>query len=203
MEEYDCLMRLKLSSVLILPVILLFFCAPRISAEAAENSPPCKNTAPHCVRWHTIQVKPRDDLHLAKIHFYDKLNPVWWFKNRDDPKPPDWYKPNDKHRNLKWSFRNPMHNFDFYVIGVADKKFARCGRFPEKTSDPRGGWDIEATRYKFIWLPFMSYHRPKFDFYLGWRDRGNFGIKFNINPDRKPKPKTAPVVATKVSVRAQ
>ena len=196
-------MRLKLSWVLILVVTFLFFGPPRIFAETTANSPTGTNAIPHCARWHTIQVKPRDDLHLAKIHFYDKLNPVWWFKNRDDPKPPNWYKPNDTHRNLKWGFRNPMHNFDFYVIGVADKKFARSGRFPNKSSDPRGGWDFEAARYRFIWLPFISYHRTKFDFYLGWRDRGNFGIKININPDRKPKPKTAPVVATKASVRTQ
>lgn len=195
-------MRLKLSWVLILSVILPVFGAPRLFAETAADSPPDTNAMPHCVRWHTIQVKPRDDLHLAKIHLYDKLNPVWWLKNRDDPRPPDWYKPNDKHRNLKWGFRNPMHNFMFYVIGVADKKFARSGRFPEKTSDPRGGWDFEGARYKFIWLPFVSYHRPKFDFYFGWRDRGNFGIKFNINPDRKPKPKTEPVVETKTNTPA-
>lgn len=196
-------MRLKLSSLLILAVSLLFFGVSRIFAETSSNSLPRTNGVPRPVRWHTIQVKPRDDLHLPKIHFYNKLNPVWWLKNRDDPRPPDWYKPNDKHRSLKWSFRNPMHNFDFYVIGVADKKFSRSGRFPDKVSDPRGGWDFEATRYKIIWLPFISYHRPKFDFYLGWRDRGNFGIKFNVNPDKKPKPKVAPDVAAKASVRAQ
>lgn len=136
--------------------------------------------AAHCVHWQTVQITPRKS--TPKIHFYNKLNPVWWFKNSDDPKPPDWYKPNDKHRKLKWSFRNPMHNFNFYVIGVADKKFHRSGRFPDQNSDPRGGWDFEAARYKFIWLPFIAYHRPKFDFYFGWRNRGNFGIKFNINP---------------------
>lgn len=196
-------MRLNLSLVLILLVILFFFGVSPIYAETATNSLSSKNQAPHSVSWHTIEVKPRDDLHLPKIHFYNKLNPVWWLKNRDDPRPPDWYKPKDKHRNLKWSFRNPMHNFMFYVIGVADKKFARSGRFPDRVSDPRGGWDFEATRYKFIWLPFVSYHRTKFDFYLGWRDRGNFGVKFNVNPDRKPKPKVEPVVASKEYLRVQ
>jgi hypothetical protein len=177
---------MKLPSTLILAGVL--FGAPNLFAKFVPethsmlrtnaNSPPA--------HWHTIIVKPPAT--APRIHFYSKLNPVWWFKNSDDPKPPEWYRPEDKHRRLKWSFRNPMHNFDFYVIGVADKKFARSGRFPNLNSDPRGGWDFEATRWKFIWLPFVAYHRPKFDFYFGWRNRGNFGIKFNINP--KPKTKT-------------
>ena len=183
-------MNLKLPFVFVLAAIL--FSASRLFAESGSltNSLTGTNSIPQRARWHTIKgTPPRAD--LPKIHFYNKLNPVWWFKNRDDPKPPDWYKPNDKHRKLKWSFRNPMHNFDFYVIGVADKKFSRSGRFPDKNSDPRGGWDFEATRYKFIWLPFISYHRPKFDFYFGWRERGNFGIKININPAKKQEPPKA------------
>lgn len=174
-------MKLKLPLVVILAAIL--FDGSRLSAQSSTNSLPGTNALPQSAHWHTIKQTPRAT--ESKIHFYNKLNPIWWFKNRDDPKPPDWYRPDDKHRNLKWNFRNPLHNFDFYVIGVADKKFARSGRFPDQNSDPRGGWDFEATRYKFIWLPFISYHRPKLDFYLGWRERGNFGAKFNINP-KKP-----------------
>jgi len=132
--------------------------------------------------WQTITIKPKPT--APKIHFYQKLNPIWWFKNSDDPIPPKWYRPDDKHRKLKWSFRNPLHNFHFYVVGVADKKFSRSGKFPALNSDPRGGWDFEVSRYKFICLPFVSYHRPKFDFYFGWRNRGNFGIKININPKK-------------------
>lgn len=175
-------MKRKLPCVVVLAVIL--FGAPQLFAQSsARTNSPSGTNAPSHASWHTIKQTPRAD--LPKIHFYNKLNPVWWLKNRDDPRPPDWYKPNDKCRKLKWSFRNPLHNFDFYIIGVADKNFSRSGRFPDKNSDPRGGWDFEASRYKFIWLPFISYHRPKFDFYLGWRERGNFGVKFNINP-KKP-----------------
>jgi hypothetical protein len=128
--------------------------------------------------WRTVMIQPGP--HAPKIHFYNKLNPVWWLKNSDDPVPPDWYRPNEKHRGTLWSFRNPLHNFDFYVIGVADKKFYRSGQYPKMNSDPHGGWDFEAARYKFIWLPFVSYHRDSFDFYFGWRNRGNFGIKLNF-----------------------
>jgi hypothetical protein len=149
----------------------------------AETHPMIRtNTAKSHVSWRTVEIKPPPN--APKIHLYQKLNPVWWLKNSDDPKPPAWYRPGEKHRRFKWSFRNPLHNFDFYIIGVADKKFSRSGRFPDKNSDPRGGWDFEAARYKFIWLPFVSYHRPKFDFYFGWRNRGNFGIKVNINPKK-------------------
>lgn len=175
-------MKLKLPFLLFLAAI--FLGGFRSFAESPSNPLAATNSAPKPTGWHTIKTTPRSN--LPKIHFYNKLNPVWWLKNQDDPKPPDWYKPGGKHRNLKWNFRNPFHNFDFYIIGVADKKFARSGRFPESNSDPRGGWDFEAARYKFVWLPFISYHRPKFDFYLGWRERGNFGIKFNINPAKKP-----------------
>ena len=190
-------MNLKLPMVMTVAATLFLCGAQRTFCQASTNSPPATNTVPQPVRWHTIQVNPRPN--FPKIHFYDKLNPVWWFKNIDDPVPPKWYKPDDKHRKFKWSFRNPLHNFMFYVIGVGDKTFYRSGRFPERVSDPRGGWDFDATRYKIIWLPFVSYHRQKFDFYFGWRDRGNFGIKININPHKDDKPKPAPVVAVGAS----
>src|SRR5215472_15664698 len=161
-------MHLRRLFILILAVLVIG--VPRVFAESGSrtNSPPGTNSSPQCVRWHTIKFTPGPK--TPKIHFYNKLNPVWWFKNADNTVPPAWYRPDDKHRKLKWGFRNPMHNFNSYVIGVSDKKFSRGGRFPEGNSNPRGGWDFEATRYKIIWLPYVSYHRPKFEFYFGWRD---------------------------------
>lgn len=180
-------MKVKLPFVTVLAAMLFSGFSLFATTGSGTNSPATTNSITNSVSWHTIRMPPRTD--LPKIHFYDKLNPIWWLKNQDDPKPPDWYKPNDKHRKLKWSFRNPFHNFNFYVIGVADKKISRSGKFPNQNSNPHGGWDFEFTRYKIIWFPFVSYHRPKFDFYFGWRERGNFGIKFNVNPDKhKPKP---------------
>lgn len=183
---------MKLPLTLPLAGILFLFGAFNLFADTAPrtNLVPSTNAVPRCAPWRTVKIKPAAD--TPKIHFYNKLNPVWWFKNSDDPVPPDWFRPDEKHREFKWSLRNPMHNFNFYVIGVADKKIHRSGRFPEKNSDPRGGWDFEASRYKIIWLPYISYHRPKFDFYFGWRNRGNFGIKFNINPKAKPGSKNIP-----------
>jgi hypothetical protein len=129
-------------------------------------------------KWHSVRIQPPAG--LPKIHWYDKLNPVWWFKNIDEPKAPAWYKPHDHNRTLKWRFRNPFHNFNAYVIGVADKKIVRSGRYPDQISNPLGGWNFAVSKYKWVRLPFISYQRGKFHFYIGWRDRGNFGAKINV-----------------------
>ena len=107
-----------------------------------------------------------------------KWSPKFWFGNLNDPVPPPNYRPDDKHRVRKWYFRNPTHNFDFYVIGLADKTFRRSGRCPAEVFNPRGGWNWAVCKYKFVRLPFISYQKKSFKFYLGWRERGNFGIKF-------------------------
>ena len=46
--------------------------------------------------------------------------------------------------------------------------------------NPHGGWNIEVTAYKRLRLPFVSYERHGVTFYLGWRESGNFGTKFNL-----------------------
>ncbi len=96
---------------------------------------------------------------------------------------------------LLWGLRNPLHNFTFYVIGsgwtensevtllkvswngVECCSYSPTGRtiFPEENS------------CLFIglhgWKPFISLRirysdSSKGDFFLGWRERGNFGVKF-------------------------
>jgi hypothetical protein len=179
---------------LFLGVALLLFHGSQVSAKFVPETHTMVRTNTECVNWRTIEMKPGP--HAPEVHFYNRLNPVWWFKNSDDPVPPAWYRPNEKHREMKWSFRNPLHNFDFYVIGVADKTFYRSGKFPDRNSDPRGGWDFAAARWKFIWLPFVSYHREKVDFYLGWRNHGNFGIKFNLSSKKDADKEPAAAVQT-------
>lgn len=95
-------------------------------------------------------------------------------------------------RAFLWWWRNPMHNFCFYVIGSADKqndefaliKLAREGcdllKYHKKAHTVFAG---ESTSF-FIgfhsWKPFVSLrldYGRLFDFYIGWRERGNFGIK--------------------------
>jgi hypothetical protein len=145
--------------------------------------PPPDTNAPS---WHTIVVTPKAS--QPKIHFYDKLNPVWWFRNADEPVPPEWYLPEDKHRVTKWHFRNPLHNFSHYVIGVADKNFLRSGKYPEHNADPRGGWDFAIGRRCLAPLPFVSYERSWCTFYFGWLENGAFGLKLAFHRHPKPMP---------------
>ena len=160
--------------------------AQRNAREPKPTPMKCRPTAPNAARWHTIHVTERTN--LPAIHFYDKLNPVWWLQNADEPVPPAWYLPDDPHRTTKWRFRNPFHNFNFYVIGVADKKIVRSGRYPERNSDPHGGWNFAVARQKLVLLPFVSYERRWITFYLGWREHGAFGAEMRFH--RKPKPKS-------------
>jgi len=137
---------------------------------------------------HTVTKMPGPN--TPKIHFYDKLNPVWWVENANEPVPPAWYLPDDKQRVLKWHFRNPFHNFDFYVIGVADREFTRSGHYPEKNSDPHGGWDFEMARRRIAFLPYVSCERSWMTFYFGWRESGAFGLEFRFHHHKPPLPAT-------------
>lgn len=136
--------------------------------------------------WHTIAMPGRTN--PPAIHFYDKLNPIWWFGNVDQPTAPDWYRPGEKDRDFLWHLRNPLTNFSNYVIGVGDKDTVRSGYYPDRTSNPYGGWLFAVTRRKIVYLPFVDYKRGGFEFYFGWRLHGNFGIKLNFNqaPKRGP-----------------
>ena len=128
---------------------------------------------------------------MKKIPWYKKLNPLWWLGNEDDGPcgDPNWFKKNCNSKcnlkcKIKWFFRNPFHNFMFYVIGVADKK---CEKKPEHIWSPKGyGIYKDYTKCGKIKLPFISYKSKngKFETYIGWRERGNFGISFRIHKEK-------------------
>jgi len=113
-----------------------------------------------------------------------KLNPLWWIANRDDPEPPADKWPNSPQwlRKLRWAMRNPLHNFTFYVIGCADKDYKVVGEYSEHVFNPEGGWKTHTVVCGKWRLPFRSYisKDEKRKFYIGWRERGNFGIKLNV-----------------------
>lgn len=136
---------------------------------------------------HTPDKPVRDSKSPARN--FQKWNPIWWFGNVDDPEPPDWYRPGSPCRRPLWQLRNPLHNFTFYVIGIADRPFTRAGRFPDAVFAPDGGWNWAVARCKWVRLPFISYNGEWWRFYLGWRERGNFGGKVNFGklpaPDLK------------------
>ena len=144
------------------------------------------------VCWHTITVSPRSSVPV--IHTYQKINPVWWLQNTDDTLPPDWYRPMDKHRVTMWYFRNPFHNFNFYVVGLVDKYFTRTGRYPELNTSPQRGWDLEISRRRVLLLPTISYQRAWCTFYFGWRKNGAFGaaLRFHQTKTDDSVPKKLP-----------
>ena len=129
---------------------------------------------------------PHQSQHFRTVQ---KLNPVWWLGNADDPLAPDWYRPGKRCRNLMWHLRNPCHNFDFYVVGIVDKPFSRVGRFPDHVSNPNRGWNWAVCRYKCLRLPFIDYKRTRFEFYCGWRANGAFGVKLNFAKQEELPPK--------------
>jgi hypothetical protein len=157
---------------------------PRSSSSETQRSETNSASATNLIegKWHSVRISPSP--RTPKIGWCEKINPFWWFGNSDEPVPPDWFKPDEKARAWKWFWRNPFHNFTHYVIGVADKKYVRSGRYPDRISNPNGGWNFTIARYGILPLPFVSYRRGNFEFYFGWRVRGNFGIKINFNPER-------------------
>ena len=152
-------------------------------ARHPEPETPMRRTATTNAHWDSVVVTPSPK--QPKIRSRDKFNPAWWLKNADDPVPPDWFKPNAKGRKAKWHARNPLHNFNAYVIGIADKRFVRSGKYPERMSNPDGGWNFAVAKYKWWRLPYVSYDRGKFHFYVGWRVNGAFGAKLNFSAAKK------------------
>lgn len=130
--------------------------------------------------WQTKVNIPR---HKGKIHWYNKINPIWWFGNIDDPVPPKEYCPNNKCRRFLYSLRNPFHNFTFYVIGIADREFRIEGKDVKNVFRPDDGLNFTVSHCGPFLLPFVSFKKEHFKFYIGWRPDGNFGFKFNPHGD--------------------
>jgi hypothetical protein len=122
----------------------------------------------------TIHLVPQRQFTLA-----DKIDPRFWLGNADDPLPPVDYLVGDADRIGKWYWRNPFHNFTFYVMGIADQAFDRQGWLPADVFNESGGWNFTVCKFGPLRLPFVSYKQGKLQCYWGWRSRGNFGIKFN------------------------
>lgn len=132
--------------------------------------------------WRSVRIPIRKG--SPEVRLRDRLDPIWWFGNADEPEPPSWYLPGHRLRMLKWRFRNSFHNFNDYVIGVADKETVRYEKCPQSQGGYRRGWNFAVTEYRHLRLPFADYRRGRFEFYLGWRERGNFGAKLNFRQDK-------------------
>ena len=146
--------------------------------------------------WHGVRMVAVEKPDVTLAH---KLDPVWWLKNSDDPQPPAWYRPHDKHRKAKWALRNPLHNFEFYVIGVADKTTVRKGWYPPQNTKPCGGPDFQITEYGHLRFPYFSYQNSWMRFNWGYRERGNYCLELHFghqkDADKPKKERPAPVYA--------
>jgi hypothetical protein len=119
--------------------------------------------------------------HVETPPVYLKFNPLWWFASG---KPPAVYEPGSRMRRVDWFFRNPLHNFSFYVIGISDhlnsSAFHRYGKYPKDNFSPRPGWNVCVIHYHWLRLPYVAYWNPRVSFYAGWRLAGEFGLKLNV-----------------------
>lgn len=142
--------------------------------------------------------------HRSQIRWYDLPRWVTWalFGNDDDGLFSEWHvplfqpeQPVGFGKALAWVLRNPFHNFCFYVIGnvgypndeltllkINRRKFCFFHYEPVAKT-------VFGGRYTSFYLglhgfkPLISLRlayglRWKSDFYIGWREKGNFGIKF-------------------------
>ena len=118
-----------------------------------------------------------------------KINPIWWFKNDDEPEPPEWYKlEQPRFTTLKWYLRNPFQNFGKWVLGVEDRNFTAYGPAPLLTTtwwevNGSSGWKWSIIKLPVgcmaLRLPFVSFENSKMIFYAGWQPCGFFGFKLH------------------------
>lgn len=81
-------------------------------------------------------------------------------------------------------FRNPLHNFCHYWIGITPLGPRYCWILPEaagwvRTTNPqKGPWQYSYWSKPNSWfkLPFLNFDNDNWQFYIGWLSRGNFGM---------------------------
>lgn len=117
------------------------------------------------------------------ISWTKKVNPWWWLWNDIQPFPDTGQV---KHGGwvgqVEWWIRNPFANFVGFVIGFNDRNFRITGTAPVEWGSLR---DVGRTGFKWSYLliggwapfPFVSYAGKHWEWYLGWRISGGFGIK--------------------------
>lgn len=178
----------------LIPLILLSGCA-------SYKVPTTEVAHPETAQAPIYEIIPR---HRSQIEWYDGGHWVTWALlgnddggvfGEDNPHPYSPHIPNKGRKAISWGIRNPLHNFCYYVIGSAHRQNSEYTLFelsPEKVGffkyNP-SGYRVFASRKGGVLLafhggkPFISLkipYTPSFhgEFYLGWRYRGNFGMKF-------------------------
>ena len=69
-----------------------------------------------------------------------------------------------------------MHNFMFYVIGVADKEYTVEGDFPTLNWNPNGGWNHLILKGDGWTRSYYSYRGKSVELYYGWNKGGRLGF---------------------------
>lgn len=142
--------------------------------------------------------------HRSQIQWYDGGHWLTWalFGNddcgiygEDHPDPYHPQHPNGGRKAASWMIRNPLHNFCFYVIGSAHRENSELTLFEISKhkigflkhhpkahrvfATPEGGFLLALHGGKpFLSLKICFTKKHHGDFYLGWRNRGNFGCSF-------------------------
>lgn len=149
---------------------------------------------------HTLyDVIPR---HRSQIRSLDIGHWITWalFGNDDDGlfgEGANYYpeEPETLSKAVRWGVRNPLHNFCFYVIGSAHRKNSEVTLLSaspshfEMASYKEEAETVFPSRTSCFYLglhglkPFISLRLAwsesrRSDFYVGWREKGNFGLKF-------------------------
>lgn len=109
--------------------------------------------------------------------WYKKINPIWWFGNDEAPATATF--------TYKY-LRNIAQNFRWYVIGVVDRPHSIKGPQPAMknlwTDAPPTPGHASGWKWAIVagFLPYVSYSKGSFAFYLGWQPWGGFGIRVTV-----------------------
>lgn len=183
-------------------------CSYKIPTEEWVLQQPCSQEDPRlweqklkAARHPLYAIIPR---HRSQIRWYDVGHWTTWmlFGNdeaglfgEDNPVPFLIDHPVSYSKAVRWSVRNPLHNLTFYVLGSAYVQNSRVTLVEISNEGICTFQYMPAAPCKFIrerqgflialhgWKPFICLKVTYSDFhegmsYIGWRDRGNLGVKF-------------------------
>jgi hypothetical protein len=119
------------------------------------------------------------------IAWWWKIQPWWWFYNSTEPVPPSWYTASSIRwlDTFLWYCRNPLVNFKWYVVGVADRNYTVYGQAPVNVTDwndvGQTGWKTSVIHLGLLRLPYVSYTGASVVWHVGWEPNGNLAFKWN------------------------
>ena len=79
---------------------------------------------------------------------------------------------------IQWWLRNPFHNLTHHVIGIYGEPFETHIVYENEK-----GWSKSERVLNNKQYPYWNYRGNGFQFYLGWRSSGAFGIAFRRRSD--------------------